>query len=217
MQIAFFEDASARQFAPIALMRPVFELVCGHFSLRERWQFARAFEAKQDEWGAFVRPELAETYRESRPEFAVNDLSWLYGDSTLLINGRWLADPKTLENLTVDEVAVVGDTIVALHVDPLEAPLLDSRRLGTKRWPEIARIRRRVELPGMLLNYPWDLVHQNPRQIAADFRLRGLGRQDSEVGAAGRVDGAGGEPVCGSVGGTASLRRLGCPQRADFD
>ncbi len=181
MQIAFFEDASARQFAPIALTRPVFELICGHFSLRERWQCVRALEAEKDEWGAFVRPELAETYRESRPEFAVNDVSWLYGDSTLLINGRWLADPKTLENLTVDEVAVVGETVVALHVDPLEAPLLDSGNWD-RALAEISQSRRRVELPGVLLNYPWDLVHQNPRQIAADFRLRGLGGQFSKLG-----------------------------------
>ncbi len=182
MQIAFFEDAGARQFSPIALMRPVFELVCGHFSLRERWQWARGFvENEADAWGAFVRPELAETYRESRPEFAVNDLSWLYSDSTLLINGRWLGNPQDLETLTVDDVAVVGETVVALHLDPLETPLLTE-----ENWDEslaqLARIRRRVELPGVLLNYPWDLAHQNPRQIAADFRLRRLGGELPNLG-----------------------------------
>ena len=181
MQIAFFEDAAARQFAPIALMRPIFELICGHFSLRERWQFARALQPEADAWGAFVRPELAESYRESRPEFAVNDLSWLYGDSTLLINGRWLAEPHNLENLTVDEVAVAGDTVVALHVDPLEVPLLTDENWG-ETLAGLARTRRRVELPGPLFNYPWDLVHHNPRQIAADFRLRGLGGRLPELG-----------------------------------
>lgn len=180
MQIAFFEDSTAPQFAPIALMRPVFELVCGHFSLRERLQGVRKSQNATDDWGAFVRPELAETYRESQPEFHVNDLSWLYGDSTLLINGRWLPEPEALERLTTDEVAVVDDTIVALHLDPQEAPLLTDATWN-QNLAELARIRRRVELPGALLNFPWDVVHQNGVQITKDFSLRGLGSQVPEL------------------------------------
>ncbi len=181
MQIAFFEDAAARQFAPIALMRPVFELVCGHFSLCERVQGYRTSRNQADSWGAFVRPELAETFREAHPDFQVNDPRWLYGDSTLLINGRWLLDPQVIDELKVEEVAVVGNTVVALHLDPLEAPLLTEDN-WTEALCELARIRRRVELPGVLLNHPWDVVRQNPEQIAKDFRLRGLRSQAIELG-----------------------------------
>lgn len=181
MQIAFFEDAGASQFAPIALLRPVFELVCGHFSLRERMQWVRASQNATDEWGAFVREELAETYRESQPGFHVNDLSWLYGDSTLLINGRWLPDLKALEQLATDEVAVAGETIVALHLDPQEAPLL-AKETWDQNLAELTRIRRRVELPGELLSFPWDIVHHNAEQITRDFALRGLGSEVPELG-----------------------------------
>ncbi|MCA9073348.1 MAG: hypothetical protein KDA84_30700, partial [Planctomycetaceae bacterium] len=181
MQIAFFEDGFVSQFAPIALMRPVFELVCGHFSLRERMQWVRTSQNLTDEWGAFVRKELADTYRESQPKFHVNDLGWLYNDSTLLINGRWLPEPGALEQLAADEVAVVGDTIVALHLDPQEAPLL-AEATWNQNLAELSRIRRRVELPGKLLSYPWDVVHHNARQIAQDFALRGLGSQVPELG-----------------------------------
>jgi UDP-N-acetylglucosamine diphosphorylase / glucose-1-phosphate thymidylyltransferase / UDP-N-acetylgalactosamine diphosphorylase / glucosamine-1-phosphate N-acetyltransferase / galactosamine-1-phosphate N-acetyltransferase len=181
MQIAFFEDAGARKFAPIALMRPVFELVCGHFSLRERLQSFRSAKGHADAWGAFVRTELAETYREAQPGFSVNDLNWLYGDSTLFLNGRWLADPQSLEGLAQDEVAVSGDTVVALHLDPLEAPLLTEDNWG-ESLGELARIRRRVELPGTLMKYPWDIVNQNPKQISRDFQLRGLRSEVREFG-----------------------------------
>lgn len=181
MQIAFFEDGCAKQFAPIALMRPVFELVCGHYSLRERVQAYRSSQAHTDTWGAFVRPELAETFREDHPEFQVNNLRWLYGDSTLLINARWLLDPRSIENLKIEDVAVVGDTVVALHLDPFEAPLLTADN-WTLALSELARIRRRVELPGKLLNHPWDLVQQNAEQITRDFRLRGLRSQAIEFG-----------------------------------
>src|SRR5690606_22237906 len=136
-----------RQFAPIALMRPVFELVCGHFSVRERLQTCRAARQLSDSWGAFVRPELAEVCRESLPEFHVNDLNWLYGDSTLLVNGRWLANPAALERLAQDEVAVCGETVVAVHLDPLEAPLLNENNWG-EALGALTLVRRRVELPG---------------------------------------------------------------------
>ncbi len=181
MQIAFFEDAAAGRFAPIASLRPVFELTCGHFGLRERVQTYRAGQNPPDAWGAFVREDPAESYREAQPDVCVNDPTWLYGDSTLLINGRWLADPKSLESLAQDEVAVAGKTVVALHLDPLEAPLLLDGD-----WDEalnqLARIRRRVELPGQLLNYPWDLVQHNGPQIALDFHLRGLKSPIHEFG-----------------------------------
>ena len=47
MRVAFFEDESAAQLHPIALLRPVFELLCGHFPLRER--IIRSLEVT--EWG----------------------------------------------------------------------------------------------------------------------------------------------------------------------
>ncbi len=65
-----YEDSSAEKLAPIALMRPVFELLCGREGLRRRLQ--RWFPAKS--WGAFVRPWLAPVYAEEHPEAAVNDL-----------------------------------------------------------------------------------------------------------------------------------------------
>jgi UDP-N-acetylglucosamine diphosphorylase/glucosamine-1-phosphate N-acetyltransferase len=99
----------------------------------------------------------------------------------LFLNGRWLADPRALEELAPDEVAVVGDTVVALHLDPLEAPLLTEDNWG-ESLSELARIRRRVELPGQLVHYPWDLVRHNSKQISADFQLRGMCSQMPDIG-----------------------------------
>ena len=36
MRVAFIEDSFAANFHPLTLARPVFELVCGQHSLRER-------------------------------------------------------------------------------------------------------------------------------------------------------------------------------------
>ena len=99
MRLALFEDQSAAGFVPIAWMRPVCELLCGQFSLRER--LLRGLSVR--EWGAFVRPFLAETYREAQPKASINDLSWLAHESTLLINARWLPDVEGLISGSVVE------------------------------------------------------------------------------------------------------------------
>ena len=125
MRIAFFEDDGADGFAPIALTRPVFELLCGQFSLRER--LIRFLDVH--EWGVFIRPYLEQTYREFSPEAFVNDCVWLGEEPTLLINARWLPTPEDIEQLaTVDsEVAgFCGETLAYLVVDPFESSLLSN-------------------------------------------------------------------------------------------
>src|SRR5438309_900070 len=107
MRIALFEDRNAIDFRPIAWLRPVFELVCGHFSLRER--VIRALPVTN--WGAFLRDYLAETYREQHPEARVNDAAWLSEGPTLLINGRWLPDPESLAAIRPKHAGVIDGTL----------------------------------------------------------------------------------------------------------
>lgn len=165
MRVALYEDGSAGDLGPIALLRPVFELVCGRFTLRER--LLRAFGAR--EWSVFVRPYLAETYREEFPQAAVNDDSQLSREPTLLVNGRWLPAPESLAAIRDDEVGVIDDSVAYLTLDPLEASLLCDIS-----WDDalarIARTRRFVPAGGKLIHRPWDLVEHNAVQLAADFQ-----------------------------------------------
>lgn len=179
MRIALFEDQRATDFAPIALLRPVFELLCGHFGARER---ALEFLPVSD-WGVFVRSELVDVYREEHPGCHVNNLDWLRAGPTLLINGRWLADPKVFAKITPESVGVIDGTIVFMTLDPLEVPLLTGDN-WEDALPQIARTRRRVTVSGKLAAYPWDLVHHNSDQLRADFTARDLGlSQADEQGA----------------------------------
>jgi len=175
MRIALFEDSSSRDFAPIALLRPVFELLCGQLSARDR---ALEFLPVTD-WAVFIRGELAEVFREENPGCHVNQLNWLRGGPTLLINGRWLADPKVLSKITPDSVGVLDGVVVYLTLDPLEVPLLSGENWDDVL-PQIARTRRRVTAPGKLARYPWDLVHHNPDQLRADFEARDYGLSQAD-------------------------------------
>ncbi len=73
MRLAIFEDKSALQFAPISLMRPVFELLCGQYTCRERLLNSLSCE----EWGVLIRPVLSEIYSEQFPDARINDAIWL--------------------------------------------------------------------------------------------------------------------------------------------
>ncbi|MEX0702734.1 MAG: putative sugar nucleotidyl transferase [Planctomycetales bacterium] len=165
MRVALYEDGSAGDLGPIALMRPVFELVCGRFTLRER--LLRHFGAR--EWSAFVRDYLAETYREEFPEASVNDFVRLTRAPTVLVNGRWLPTPEALPAIREDEVGVIDDTVAYLTLDPLEAVLL-TETSWDDALAQIARTRRFVPAAGQLIHRPWDLIEHNPAQLASDFR-----------------------------------------------
>lgn len=168
-RLALFEDRSALQFTPIALMRPVFELLCGQFTARER--ILKSVPAR--EWGVLIRPALTEVYAEEFPEARINDAVWLSEAPTLLVNGRWLPARQEiphLANVTSDTVGMIGNTVAYLLLEPEEAVLLTA-----EAWDDaiqkIASTRKPVAVEGTELHYPWDLVNQNRQQLVDDFAL----------------------------------------------
>ena len=179
MRIAFFEDSLAENFTPIAFLRPVFELLCGQFSARERC--VRLVPVS--EWGVLVRPYLAETYKEEHPESHVNDWSWLEQDRVLLVNGRWLATGQGLEQLqAADEttVGVIDDTIAFILLESIEAALLEDRFDETLL--KIAATRRPVPVDGLIIERPWDLIDHNTDLLLADFARKPVPESQTPMG-----------------------------------
>lgn len=172
MRLAVFEDHTALQFSPVSLLRPVFELLCGTCSLRER--LLRSLPVT--EWGVLIRPALTEVYAETHPAARINDALWLSEAPTLLVNGRWLPTAEDLEQLaaaSTETVGMQGDCVAWLLLDPEESVLLT-----TEAWDEaicqIAATRKPVPVSGVELRYPWDLVNQNRAQLLADFAAPGI-------------------------------------------
>jgi UDP-N-acetylglucosamine diphosphorylase / glucose-1-phosphate thymidylyltransferase / UDP-N-acetylgalactosamine diphosphorylase / glucosamine-1-phosphate N-acetyltransferase / galactosamine-1-phosphate N-acetyltransferase len=169
MRVAFFEDAEAGKLHPLALARPVFELVCGRYSLRER--IVRYCPAT--EWGVFLRDHLVETYREAHPEAHVNDFAWLGRGPTLVINGRWLPSADAIRHdLVRGGAAVVEGRVAFLTVDKL-----DTSRVIRDGWEgallDLAQNHQWIEARGLFLENMWDLVEKNGTLLAEDFRLAG--------------------------------------------
>jgi UDP-N-acetylglucosamine diphosphorylase/glucosamine-1-phosphate N-acetyltransferase len=178
-RFALFEDSLAGNLRPLSWLRPVFELRCGHFTLRERLQVFSPEAA----WGAFVRPELAETYREDQPLARVNDERWLAEGPTWLIHGRWLPDPAALKQLEGATAAVCDGVIVVALIDPDEAALVQADTDWTALLSKLCRNRQPVEVGGRLIDYPWDLVEANPEQLARDFVARRRGASKANLSA----------------------------------
>jgi UDP-N-acetylglucosamine diphosphorylase/glucosamine-1-phosphate N-acetyltransferase len=177
MRIAFYEDATAKNFSPIALSRPVFELVCGRFSMRER--ILKCLGAT--EWGVFLRPYLEETYRESHPEAHVNDLSWLHEAPTLFVNGRWIPTQDELKNLNHDQSGMIDETLASFTLDPLDVPLLKEETWDDFLTKVIAT-QKPKQSQGILVDYPWDLINHNATQLSIDFGLCRVASQEWQPG-----------------------------------
>lgn len=166
-RIAFFEDQAAAQFAPIALLRPVFDLRCGHFGMRDR--LIELLEVEH--WGCFIRPELAESMVFDFPQAAVNDAAWLHEEATLLVNSRCLIEPQLLLDFDPATAGWIDDTLACVVVRP-EDQWEGTRPDAEESLLKLARKRRPVQVIGSVLNYPWDLIEQNPIWLERDFRLR---------------------------------------------
>ncbi len=185
MRIALYEEAP-EAFFPLTLLRPVFELRCGHFTPRERLQSL----VSDADVGVCLRPELVEVYREEHPGIRVNDAAWLAQGSTLFINGRWLGDPRMLLKLNDKQVATCDGQFVAIVVRPDEVKQFkDGNRCDVLA--QLATSRTPHPVAGHVVGRPWDLVHHNPKQITADHQSRARGKSAqpfAELGVVGPAD-----------------------------
>ncbi len=165
LQIVIVEDGLTSRFAPLSLLRPVFELRCGHFSVRERLQHL----SPTAQFSAVLRSELADVYREEQPAVAVCTEQTLLEADTLLINGRWLCDRAAFHVVTqlpAGTAAMIGDDWAALRVG--QTPVRANLASITQALQQASR----TSAAGHLLKYPWELIEQNPLQLPADFNLR---------------------------------------------
>ncbi len=167
MRIALFEDNQAPNFLPLTWLRPVFELLCGHFSARERALRFLPITA----WGAFCRPELVDCYAEEHPEAQINTPRWLSEGRTLLLNGRWLASPTDLSQCDPDAAGLIDGEVAWITVEPWETPLFLIQDCASAV-EQLARSRRRVKAVGKLAQFPWDLIAYNGDQLIVDFQAR---------------------------------------------
>ena len=185
--IILFEDEGYRTFLPLVYSRPICDLRCGMFTLRER---VAALLGRQP--AAICRAHLASVYgagrwpltllRESAPITFVNgralDVAWLPRLLEEPINTVYIAD--------AGPGVLAGAVLLGARLSPglASAVLLYLMEQQSElALAELRRFARVVEAEARLLTFPWDLIGANGEQIARELRLvapRGAGATAAE-------------------------------------
>jgi UDP-N-acetylglucosamine diphosphorylase/glucosamine-1-phosphate N-acetyltransferase len=170
MRIVLIEDSGTDQLAPVALLRPVFELICGRESLRRRLH--RWFPGA--ELGAWIRPWMVDAYADENPNIHVNDSTWIQQGPLLLVNGRWLPERRlTQEDFAHHQAGFVNGIPVWMLISGQDLAELLQGDLQSSL-AQFAKSQRTISAGGQLIQYPWDLVSQNATQLVRDFEDEGV-------------------------------------------
>ncbi|MBK9943178.1 MAG: GlmU family protein [Kouleothrix sp.] len=168
--VILFEDEGYLSFLPLVYSRPVYELRCGIFSLRER---LAAMLVRQP--AALCRPHLAAVYGGRRwPLGLLSEHSPL-----IFVNGRALGADWLLKLMgePVNTIYVArGTVLLGARLSPTlaSAVLLDLlEQRGAAALAELRRFTRVVDLDAPLLTNLWDLITANGEQIVRDLPLLG--------------------------------------------
>ena len=162
-------DASARRnFDPVGLSRPLFELRCGITNLAEKL-IARTQPASV---ACFIPEYLAEVYS-ADAAWPVNDLGQLGGDDLLLVNACVKADTLNVEAAGPSEVGLSEDgNLLYARVRADDIGKIDGGCINS--WVEKAReVLPNVQAKLTTWNYAWELMLANPDQLTVDFVAMG--------------------------------------------
>ena len=174
-----------RQFFPISLSRPIWEMRCGMTTLGEKL-IARTGAT---DVACFVPDYMAGSYA-ARTDRPVNDAKSLAGDDLLLVDCRVKAESFDIEPKGASEVGVTEDgrvvyariasgDLAKLKTDSIESFLASAAEALPKRT---------CDLPAW--NYTWDLILTGPEQITEDFRAAGRDGIEGTVEEPGAIRGS---------------------------
>jgi len=184
--IVLFEDEGCRTFLPLTHTRPVCDLRCGIFTLRERVRMLTGMTP-----AVICRSHLAQAYGVGRwPLTLLSRSAPLTFVNARALDAGWIFDlldePAGTVYLTDAGHALLGGPVLlGARLTPWMAsavlPYLLEQR-GAAALAELRRIGRLIEIETCLLTFPWDLIALNGEQIVRDVPL--VVRQDGWISAA---------------------------------
>jgi len=167
MRICIFEDEEYKNLYPLSLTRPVFELKCGQFTLRER--ILRNFSGVDVSY--FMRDYLVPVFSQDKKEVSVNEMQALKNDDILFINGRWLLSKGELNLTGEEEVGICGEETLYLRVKKKTMKTYFSSSFR-KLISSLKQKLKKKEIKARLVTYPWDLIINNSWALEEDFTFR---------------------------------------------
>jgi len=173
--VILFEDDQIENLYPLTLARPAYDLRCGIRLLGEK-----VFGAYPQAEKAFhTRDYLRALVKQQKGTHKINGG---YSDHGLLVNGRALWNAKVTARIPVegkDELFCCGEFLVAARLSGENFARIDWNLPITKSLFSGIPV---TEVDVIQIRYPWDLVHENARQIREDYSALGYnGAKDGQV------------------------------------
>ncbi len=176
MPICIFEDEQYLNFEPLIYSRPVYDLVCGMTTLKEK--IVRAFP--KEKTVLKCRNYLEPFVKAENPKCKVNQLD---KDDYLFINGRIVAQSnlKNILKIKLNEgkVFVSKGVVIAAKISwnkIKELELEKAEIIDTKLFSNLPTEEVDVEC----VNYLWDLVYSNGKEIQNDFKIYTKGKSSAK-------------------------------------
>jgi len=168
--VIIFEDNGASNLNPLALTRPVFELLCGMTSLWEN--IVKRFYSDTDV--SFLCRDYLKEVLHQKVNRKVNDLSGI--DNALFVNGRILASSSELPSVDGDEEIGIQDGVIVYarlkgsNINSLTDAISDDPNQLIDKLNSLNVTKK--EISGIkLLRYLWEFISNNAEAITADFKF----------------------------------------------
>lgn len=175
MRLCLVEDREAGGLEPLTLTRPAYDLLLGQTTLGTKIAAAFGVGPGPARRGALVPRVLEAIQRERDPHTVVNDIEWLARGPVLAVSSRWVP-PASRRPLPEhgEWVGLCQGRPVCAGVGPEHASSL--RTEGLSDWFRMIQAQpgcETIEMGGLYLERPWDLVNANNDQIVRDFAQAG--------------------------------------------
>ena len=164
--ICIFEDLHYTRLLPLVYFRPQYYLRCGILTLREK--IIKQFPGFS--LSLHCRSYLHDTLKQQNPNIEINKIK---GYNCLFINGRVIADENFKKQINldgIDKLYVKGDYIIAAKVSGDKLDLLKHHLPDLFTYSDFQELVKE-EIDVKVINYPWDLINANGKEIISDFNL----------------------------------------------
>lgn len=168
MQICVFEDKKFANFEPLMFNRPVYDLVCGTFTLLEKIQFA--FPGVN--LNLHCREYLKNVTERRYPKVSVNIIP---DDDCLFINGRIVADQSLSQQINLNNIKkkifTKQDNLVAAFIPKEQIKNFRHLENGLFDISHFAGFEVQ-EVDVNIAEYIWDLIYLNGDELIKDINFR---------------------------------------------
>jgi len=164
MKVIIYEDQKFENLYPIAYLRPVYELKCGHTTLREKIERMVGTAS----FYYFMRDYLAPVFAKRLGNEKVNRINVLKDDDLLFINGRLLAIDFKIDFNGNEEAALMNNQLVYARIKKSTIEKIEFENLD-EFINKVTSALPTKNVSVKMIDYPWNLVQNNAEAIIDDF------------------------------------------------